>query len=85
MDKIAFIGAGSTVFAKNVLGDCMLTPSLRGFEFALFDINEERLKDSERMLLNLKEQLGADVDVKAYQDRKQALAGAKYVTQVSHP
>ncbi|WP_304457975.1 alpha-glucosidase/alpha-galactosidase [Alicyclobacillus sendaiensis] len=79
MDKIAFIGAGSTVFAKNVLGDCMLTPSLRGFEFALFDINEERLKDSERMLLNLKVQLGADVEVKAYQDRKQALAGAKYV------
>ncbi|MCL6444369.1 MAG: alpha-glucosidase/alpha-galactosidase [Alicyclobacillus sp.] len=79
MDKIAFIGAGSTVFAKNVLGDCMLTPSLRGFEFALFDINEERLKDSERMLHNLKEQLRADVHIQAYRDRKQALTGAKYV------
>ena len=79
MDKIAFIGAGSTVFAKNVLGDCMLTPSLRGFEFALFDIDEERLKDSERMLLNLKEQLRADVHIQAYRDRKQALTGAKYV------
>lgn len=57
----------------------MLTPSLRGFEFALFDIDEERLKDSERMLLNLKEQLRADVHIQAYRDRKQALTGAKYV------
>ncbi|MBF8376310.1 alpha-glucosidase/alpha-galactosidase [Alicyclobacillus mali] len=79
MDKIAFIGAGSTVFAKNVLGDCMLTPALQGFEFALFDIDEERLKDSERMLLNLREQLKANVHIQAYRDRKQALAGAKYV------
>lgn len=79
MNKITFIGAGSTVFAKNVLGDCMLTPALQGFEFALFDIDQERLKDSERMLLNLKEQLKANVHIRAYRERKQALAGAKYV------
>ena len=56
MSKITFLGAGSTVFAKNVLGDCMLVPALEGFEFALFDIDEQRLSDSENMLKNLKEQ-----------------------------
>ena len=29
MNKITFLGAGSSVFAKNVLGDCMLTDCLR--------------------------------------------------------
>ncbi|MDB5083821.1 MAG: family 4 glycosyl hydrolase, alpha-galactosidase/6-phospho-beta-glucosidase [Bacilli bacterium] len=77
--KITFLGAGSTVFAKNVLGDCMLTPSLQEFEFALFDINPQRLQDSENMLNNLKQSLGSTVKVKAYTDRKQALSGAKYV------
>ena len=50
MVKICFIGAGSTIFAKNVLGDAMLTPSLQDAEIALFDIDEKRLKESELML-----------------------------------
>ncbi|MBE1441143.1 MULTISPECIES: alpha-glucosidase/alpha-galactosidase [unclassified Paenibacillus] len=79
MSKITFLGAGSTVFAKNVLGDCMLTPSLQGFELALFDIDLERLKDSENMLNNLKATTGSTCVVKAYTDRKEALRGAKYV------
>lgn len=54
MSKITFMGAGSTVFAKNVLGDCMFVPALEGFEFALYDIDDQRLKDSENMLTNLK-------------------------------
>ena len=37
--KITFMGAGSTVFAKNVLGDCMLTPVLQESEICLYDIN----------------------------------------------
>ncbi|TCN25139.1 alpha-glucosidase/alpha-galactosidase [Mesobacillus foraminis] len=79
MSKITFLGAGSTVFAKNVLGDCMLVPALQGFEFALFDIDEQRLRDSEQMLNNLKQSLGKDIEVRAYLDRKDALRGAKYV------
>ena len=54
MSKITFLGAGSTVFAKNVLGDCMLTPALQGCELALFDIDPVRLKDPENILSNLK-------------------------------
>ncbi|NOU87032.1 alpha-galactosidase [Paenibacillus sp. LMG 31460] len=79
MSKITFLGAGSTIFAKNVLGDCMLTPALQGFEIALFDIDAERLKDSENMLNNLKQTLGSTCVVKAYSDRKEALRGAAYV------
>ncbi|MHB1627819.1 MAG: alpha-galactosidase [Bacilli bacterium] len=77
--KITFLGAGSTVFAKNVLGDCMLTPSLQDFEFALFDIDEERLRDSENMLNNLKESVTSSGRISAHANRKDALRGAKYV------
>ncbi|SFM18645.1 alpha-galactosidase [Gracilibacillus orientalis] len=79
MTKITFLGAGSTVFAKNVLGDCMTVDALQDFEFALFDIDHGRLTDSEMMLNNLKKSLNSDVKVKAYHDRKEALRGAKYV------
>lgn len=79
MSKITFLGAGSTIFAKNVLGDCMLVPSIQGFEFALFDIDHQRLKDSENILQNLKESSGSNVQIKTYTDRKEALRGAKYV------
>ncbi|QGH36455.1 alpha-galactosidase [Gracilibacillus salitolerans] len=79
MSKITFLGAGSTVFAKNVLGDCMTVDALQDFEFALFDIDHGRLNDSEMMLNNLKKSLSSNVKVKAYHDRKEALRGAKYV------
>lgn len=79
MSKITFLGAGSTVFAKNVLGDCMTVPSLQDFEFALFDIDQERLADSENMLNNMKNTMKSTVNIKAYTDRKEALRGAKYV------
>ena len=79
MDKITFLGAGSTVFAKNVLGDCMTVEALQHFEFALYDIDEQRLHDSEMMLNNLKKNLHSNITVKAYHNRKDALSGAKYI------
>lgn len=79
MSKITFLGAGSTVFAKNVLGDCMLTPALQGFELALFDIDPVRLKDSENILSNLKKTTGSTCVIRSYTDRKEALRGAAYV------
>ena len=79
MNKITFLGAGSTVFAKNVLGDCMTVEALQDFEFALFDIDKERLKDSEMMLNNLKQNMNSTITIKAYQNRKAALSRAKYV------
>lgn len=79
MPKITFIGAGSTVFAKNLLGDCMFVPALEGAEYALYDIDEQRLRDSEKMLNNLKENYHVNARIVAYSDRKEALRGAKYV------
>ncbi|RDW22138.1 alpha-glucosidase/alpha-galactosidase [Oceanobacillus arenosus] len=79
MTKITFLGAGSTVFAKNVLGDAMTVPALQDFEFALFDIDHERLKESEIMLKNIKKNLGSSVNIVSYTDRKESLRNAKYV------
>jgi len=79
MSKITFMGAGSAIFAKNILGDCMMTPALAGFEFALYDIDHKRLQESKNMLINLKENLKSDVIIKAYGDRREALSGTKYI------
>lgn len=83
MVKITFMGAGSTVFAKNVLGDCMCTPALRDAEIALYDIDAERLQDSELMLNNINHNINNDKAViKSYlgvENRKEALRGATFV------
>lgn len=79
MKKITFIGAGSTIFTKNVLGDCMMSPALQEFEFALFDIDSDRLSESEVLLNALKNTLNAGVTIRTYTNRKEALKGAKYV------
>lgn len=78
--KICFIGAGSTVFAKNVLGDIMLTDVLRDAELALFDIDKKRLKESEKMLCAINENCNERrAQIRCYDDRKEALRGARYV------
>ena len=50
MPKITFMGAGSSVFAKNILGDSMLSPALHDAHIALYDIDSKRLRESKRML-----------------------------------
>ena len=65
MVKVTFMGAGSTVFAKNVLGDCMSSPLLKGMEIALYDIDGQRLKDSEMMLQAIKK-FGNHASIKSY-------------------
>lgn len=79
MPKITFMGAGSTIFAKSVLGDCILTPEIKELEIALFDIDPVRLEDSRSMLENICKNVGRDVPVQSYLNRKEALRGAKYV------
>ena len=53
MPKITFMGAGSTIFAKNILGDSMLTPALQDATIALYDIDKTRLKESQMVLETL--------------------------------
>ncbi len=81
--KITFMGAGSTVFAKNVLGDSMLTESLRDSELALYDIDPERLSESEIMVNALNKNINENrAKVKGYlgvENRKDALRGADFV------
>lgn len=80
MDKITFLGAGSTVFAKNVLGDCLQTDCLREYEYALFDIDSQRLEESFKMLSNInRNSNGGRAHIVKYTDRLEALRGAKYV------
>ena len=81
--KITFMGAGSTVFARNVLGDVMCTPALRDCEIALYDIDPVRLQESQRIL----ETINANVNenrarLRGYlgqEQRKEALRGANFV------
>lgn len=79
MFKITFMGAGSTVFAKNVLGDCILSPELGEFAIALYDIDEKRLEDSRRMLENINKNYKGKAKIRAYTDRRAALHGADFV------
>ncbi|MEG0996723.1 MAG: alpha-glucosidase/alpha-galactosidase, partial [Clostridia bacterium] len=82
MPKITFMGAGSTVFAKNVLGDSMLTPALADSIIALYDIDAKRLKESQMMLQNINQNHGGKATIEAYlgvEQRKDALRGANYV------
>lgn len=83
MPKITFMGAGSTVFARNVLGDCMCTPALRDSEIALYDIDAQRLKDSEIILnainANINESKASISTWLGEENRKEALRGADFV------
>ncbi len=83
MKKITFMGAGSTVFAKNVLGDAMLTPALRECTIALYDIDGQRLEESYVMIEALNRNINEGrAKVEKYlgvENRKDALRGADYV------
>ena len=80
MTKITFIGAGSTIFAKNVLGDAMLTPSLADSHIALYDIDEKRLRESEAMLKTINKNANQNrAEIQVYHDRKEALRDADFV------
>ncbi|MBR6526043.1 MAG: alpha-glucosidase/alpha-galactosidase [Clostridia bacterium] len=82
MPKITFMGAGSTVFAKNVLGDSMVTPALENSVIALYDIDAQRLEESYLMLTAISNNLGNKATIEKYcgvENRKDALRGANYV------
>lgn len=82
MPKIRFMGAGSTVFAKNIIGDCMCAEPLHGSTIALYDIDGRRLRDSARMLRRLNGMLGAKMKIESHlgvRRRRAALRDADYV------
>ena len=83
MLKITFMGAGSTIFARNVLGDVMCTPALRQCEIALYDIDEIRLHESQQILQTINRNInGGRAVIKSYlgpENRRDALRGARFV------
>jgi len=83
MVKITFMGAGSTVFARNVLGDCMCTSALRDSVIALYDIDEERLEDSYIILSAMNKNVNEGrAKIEKYcgvENRKDALRDATFV------
>jgi alpha-galactosidase len=76
--KITFIGAGSTVFAKNLLADILSFPELADSTISLMDIDPQRLQTSEIVAHKVAEFFGAKPNIEATLDRRQALDGADY-------
>ncbi len=83
MLKITFLGAGSTVFARNVLGDCMCTPALCRCQIALYDIDAKRLEESRLILEAINHKINEGrAKIRTYlgeENRKDALRGARFV------
>jgi alpha-galactosidase len=83
MPKITFMGAGSTVFAKSVLGDSMCTPALQDSHIAVYDIDAARLRESARMLKavnkNINKGRAKITSHCGVRERRNALRGADYV------
>ncbi len=83
MIKITIMGAGSTIFARNVIGDCMCTPVLCEAEIALYDIDQKRLEDSEIIISAINKNINKGrAKIKTYlgvENRKDALRNATFV------
>lgn len=77
--RIAFIGAGSAVFMKNIIGDVLQRPALVGAHVALMDIDESRLNEAEIVFEKLVASLGVPATHSLHTDRRAALDGADFV------
>ena len=77
--KITFIGAGSAVFMKNIVGDILQRPALGGATIRLMDINPTRLEESEIIAKKLIATLGVSAKVETFSDQRQALDGTNFV------
>ncbi len=78
MAKIAFIGAGSTVFARNLLQDLFTFPELHESTIALMDIDPTRLADTEAVANRLAGSACAHPTIEATTDLRRALDGADF-------
>ena len=79
MPKVALIGAGSVVFAKNLIGDILLFPELKDAHIALMDVDAGRLRTAERMTHKVAAATKATPTISAHLDRREALKDADYV------
>ena len=81
--KVTFMGAGSTIFSKNVIGDTMLCEAFHDVEIALYDIDKDRLDESYVVITKMNESINENrACVRKYlgvEQRKDALRGADFV------
>jgi alpha-galactosidase len=82
MTRIAFVGAGSVEFTRDLLGDILTFPELAGATIALHDIDAERLDTAEAMARWTTRELGADATIEAHLDRRAALDGCDHVVNM---
>ncbi|NLD61965.1 alpha-glucosidase/alpha-galactosidase [Candidatus Sumerlaeota bacterium] len=79
MTKIVFVGAGSTVFAKNLLADILSFDELKQATICLYDINKERLETSIKVANRVAKVYNATPTIEATMDCATALGGAQFV------
>lgn len=79
MPKITLIGAGSVVFAKNLISDILQFPELSDSTIALMDIDPARLETARVMAERVVRKLGVKAKIEATLDRRKAITGANYV------
>jgi len=77
--KVTFIGAGSSVFMKNIVGDLLQREALAGARIALMDINPTRLEESAIIAGKLIQTLDVPATVETYTNQREALDGANFV------
>lgn len=79
LTKVAIIGAGSAVFAYEIMRDVLVTPGLESGTFALVDIDAERLELAHQIADKLIEATGRDWTIEASTDRASVIAGTDYL------
>ena len=79
MTKIVFIGAGSTVFMKNILTDVLLESELQSSHIVLHDIDDKRLQTSQLVAEKVSSIIGTSAKIEIKADRKEALKNAEFV------
>lgn len=79
MTKLTFIGAGSTIFMRNIVGDMLHFEALRDAEIALMDIDRDRLAESEQVARRMVATMGTGARISTFTDQRRALEGADFV------
>ena len=84
MPKITFIGAGSVVFAQNLIGDILSYDELSSSTISLMDIDADRVNKTATIARRMVESAGLDATIESTTDRREALSDADYVINTVH-
>ena len=77
--KVAFIGAGSLVFARTLFTDILSVPEFHDIEIAFTDINPENLERTRQLCQRDLDANGINITIQATTDRREAFRNARYI------